>query len=111
MDELPGGFVDKDENPEVAASREFQEETGYTAKDLIYLGNYNKDTYMNATWHVYLATGCVPSGNAQELENEEHIEISLISVDQLIENAKTNKMTDAVAVLMAYDRLLALKSA
>jgi ADP-ribose pyrophosphatase len=108
MDELPGGFVDKDESPEAAASREFQEETGYMANNLTYLGSYNKDTYMNATWHVYLAKDCVPSGHAQELEDEEHIEIDLISVSQLIENAKTNKMTDAVAVLMAYEQLRAL---
>jgi ADP-ribose pyrophosphatase len=109
MDELPGGFVDKGESPEAAASREFQEETGYTANDLTYLGSYNKDTYMNATWHVFLAKNCAPSGRAQELENEEHVDIDLISVSRLIENAKTNRMTDAVAVLMAYDQLLELQ--
>jgi ADP-ribose pyrophosphatase len=109
MDELPGGFVDKDESHEAAARREFQEETGYIVGDLTYLGSYNKDTYMNALWYVYFATNCLPSGRAQELEDEEHIEIDLISIDQLLENAKTNKMTDAVAVLMAYDKLSALK--
>ena len=109
MEELPGGFVDAGEDPEAAARREFQEETGYTAGNLVYLGNYNKDTYMNAQWHVYFATNCVLSGNKQKLEAEEHIEIDLISIERLIQNAKTNKMTDAVAVLMAYDKLLPLK--
>ena len=104
MDELPGGFVDPGEDPEAAARREFQEETGYAASKLLYLGGYCKDTYMNATWHVYFAPHCT-AVSEQKLESEEHIEIRLISVKQLIENAKTNRMTDATAVLMAYDQL------
>lgn len=104
MDELPGGFVDNGEDLETAARREFKEETGYSTGEMTYLGGYNKDSYMNATWHVYLATNCIRVAS-QELEDEEDIEIDLISIDKLIQNAKTNKMTDAVAVLMAYDHL------
>lgn len=106
--ELPGGFVDKGEALEVAALREFQEETGYKPNDITYLGGYHKGAYMNATWHVFWATGCEKVAE-QELEAEEHIEIDLISIDQLIENGKTDAMTDATAVLMAYDKLLQVK--
>jgi len=104
MDELPGGFVDGDESPETAARREFQEETGYQVGTLEYLGSYNKDTYMNAEWLIYFATNC-QKVSAQKLEIEEHIEIDLLPIDTFIQNAKTNKMTDAVAVLMALDKL------
>lgn len=104
-DELPGGFVDAGESPENAARREFQEETGYEVERMTYLGAYHKDTYMNARWHVFFATDCVKV-SAQNLEAEEDIEIRLITIEQLIENGKTDRMTDATAVLMAYDSLI-----
>ncbi len=104
MEELPGGFVDSGEDLEAAARREFLEETGYAVGDIEYLGTYPKDGYMNAVWHVFYATGCVPA-TQQELEREEHIELDLISIPRLIENAKSGNMTDAVAVLMALDKL------
>lgn len=108
FDELPGGFVDKGEEPEAAAIREFQEETGYKPGHIEYLGCYHKDTYMNAVWHIFWATDCTKVGE-QELEDTEHIDVELISIDQLISNSKTDKMTDATAVLMAYDKLQELK--
>ncbi len=108
-DELPGGYVDRDEEIDVAAKREFLEETGYTPGKIEYLGSYHKDTYMNAVWHIFLAQDCVKTDN-QKLEGEEHIVVRLISVDELINNAKTDRMTDAVAVLMAYEKLLEINN-
>ena len=104
MEELPGGFVDPGESPEAAARREFKEETGYEAGNMQYLGSFHKDTYMNSVWHAFIAFDCTKV-KEQELENEEDVEIDLISIPELIENAKNDRMTDHAAVLLAYDQL------
>lgn len=110
MDELPGGFVDPGETPEVSATRELLEETGYSAGKVNYLGSIHKDTYMNAMWHILLATGCEKTAEPEHCYTE-HIEIDLISIDTLIANAKTDKMSDHAAIVLAYDDLMKLKEA
>jgi len=85
-----------------------KEETGFSSERIEYLGSYHKDTYMNAEWHVFFAENCILKGE-QNLDDEEHIEVKLISVDELLKNATSDKMTDAVAVLMAYNKLQELR--
>ena len=84
--------------------RELLEETGYKAGKTTYLGSFHKDAYMNATWHVFLAQGCVEVAKPT-FETDEHVEVTTITIDQLINNAKNDKMMDQAAVLMAYDAL------
>jgi ADP-ribose pyrophosphatase len=105
MDEIPGGYVDAGEEPEVAAVRELQEETGYEVGDIAYLGKVYKHAWMNTEWHFYLATDCTLSEQGQSLEPTEHVEVDLISIGQLFENARTGNMTDTEGVLLAYDQL------
>lgn len=108
MEELPGGGVDPDEDFAVAAGRELCEETGYVASSLKELGAVHRDAYNNATWHYFLATGCERTGR-QALEENEFVEVVLISIGQLLENARSGRMTDGEAIMLAYENLKELQ--
>lgn len=104
MREIPGGYVDEGEDPEETARRELLEETGYTAGKMTPLGIFNRDAYMHGTWYYYLATDCIPT-DKQNLDHDEFVTIELCSIQEFIDNAKGNGMTDTAAVLAAYDQL------
>lgn len=104
--ELPGGGANKSEKLSAAAARELTEETGYISDEAFtYLGKAFRDAYTNETNHYFLAKNCYRA-TKQELEATEFIEIVLISVDELINNAKNGRMSDSVGVLMAYEYLV-----
>lgn len=106
--ELPGGGVE-DGSAEAAAHRELLEETGYATDDpLVHLGHFYREGYTNCSTEYFLATKCYKK-QSQKLDETEFIDVELVSIDELIKYAKGGEMTDATAVLMAYDRLLGLK--
>jgi 8-oxo-dGTP pyrophosphatase MutT (NUDIX family) len=101
--DLPGGSVDKDEDPQATALRELQEEAGYTSNDIEFLGNI-RDSYSNATGYCYLAKNCFAIHD-QKLEDGEFVNVKLISIDQLFENGRKGEMGDQAGLFLAYDRL------
>ena len=109
FDDLPGGAVDKGETPKQAVVRELAEEAAYAAGGIEYLGKAYKHAYLNMTWHFFIATDCTPIASGQRLDNFEEIEVALISIDELLYNAKNARMSDADAVLLAYEKLIELK--
>lgn len=105
FDEMPGGFVDDNEEPIDAAKRELQEETGYIAGSIELLGRYADDAYTNAWSYGFIAYDC-EKVSTQNLDPGEIIEVDLISLPDLLTRAKTGAMTDMQVVLMAYDHIL-----
>ena len=108
MYEITGGAIEDGESVEAGALRELREESGYVPKHLEYLGESCRDGYSNGVWHYFLATGCELSPDGWHLdktETDQGVEVKLISIAEFVDNAKHDRMTDPVAVLMAYDKL------
>ncbi len=103
--EIPAGKLDsKAEDPKAAALRELHEETGVTAKEMIYLGPfYPTCAYSDEVIHMYLARGL--SYGETALDEDEFITVEKHPLDALIRDIMAGKIADGktqTALLKAY---------
>ena len=111
--EIPGGCVDAtDQSNEDAIARELLEETGYQFSSYEYLGNISPNTSTNSNvLHMYLARGG-RSVAKQNLDNGEEIEIVILSIVELKQLLRENKIKQAMhvsCILYALEKLGELK--
>ena len=111
--EIPGGCVDDtDANFEEAIARELKEETGYTFSSYEYLGRISANPSTNSNlMHMFLAKGGRKTGD-QELDHNEEIEIELVTIDELKQLLKQNKIIQSMhvaCILYGLERLNEVK--
>jgi 8-oxo-dGTP pyrophosphatase MutT (NUDIX family) len=111
--EIPGGCVDDtDSSLEEAIKRELLEETGYSFSSYEYLGKISANPSTNSNlMHMYLAKGGRKIA-LQELDHNEEIEIDLVSIDELKQMLRENKIVQAMhvtCIMYALERMGELK--
>ncbi len=104
--ELPGGFVDENEDPREAMKRELSEETGYEFSHLEYVGEVAANPgVLNNYTKLYLATGGKKTGK-QKLDHNEEIEVVLVPLSELKNMLLQNKIEQALHTSCIFFALL-----
>jgi ADP-ribose pyrophosphatase len=95
--ELPAGKLEAGEDPEKAALRELEEETGYTASAIVRLGEFfTSPGFADERMHVYEARGLREVG--QRLEPGETIEVEMVPLDQIGAMMASGRLRDGKSI-------------
>ena len=96
--EIPAGSLEKDESPEAGARRELEEEIGATAGKIEKLAEfYVSPGFLSEKMYVFLATDLTET--AQNLEEDELVEIERVSFARAFEMIRSNEIEDAKTIV------------
>lgn len=101
--ELPAGMINNQEDPDPAAERELQEETGYESLDMIKLGGFFASAgYCSEYLNIYLARNMrwnpLPQDDDEFLSN---ISMSVEEAYKAVENGEIEDAKTIAALMMA----------
>jgi ADP-ribose pyrophosphatase len=109
--ELPGGVIEEGEDVREGVEREMLEETGYKFEKFEYLGKISANpSTTNNFMHMFLATGGEKVAG-QTLDEEEDVEVLLMSIDDVKGLVKENKIMQSLHVNCIMYALLRLGEA
>jgi ADP-ribose pyrophosphatase len=101
--EVPAGKLNPGENHAECGRRELLEETGFTCKEYIYLGEmYPTPAYNTEITHIYLARGLV-SGNSCP-DEDEFLDVVKMPLSEAVEHVMDGSIKDGktqIAILKA----------
>ena len=108
--EAPAGKMEPGDTPEYRGASELEEETGHRAGRLIPAGQiYSCVGFCSERIHLYLALDLEKT--AQRLDDEEHIELVEMTLDQVRKDLRENRFEDAKTIVGLYALLNHLDSA
>jgi 8-oxo-dGTP pyrophosphatase MutT (NUDIX family) len=103
--EIPGGVMEKGEDPIAAGVRELSEETGYGGGAVSLLGSVLPNpAIQDNRCHFVLVEGAVPT-SAMNWDSDEEIEVSTASVPEVLAWARSGRIGHSlsVAALMLFE--------
>jgi ADP-ribose pyrophosphatase len=104
--EAPAGGIDPGEDPQDAASREVEEETGLTLVGIKWLATYNVSPgYSDEVMHCFIAVGTPGGTRSAEDAHVELVEVLLDDLERLIESTRRggDGKTLMLLLLLAHD--------
>lgn len=106
--EIPAGKLEKNEEPEAAALRELEEETGYTAKSLRKVTSfYTSPGFADELIHLYIADNIEPLAEKKQLDEDEFVELMLVSLEEAQQLVDSQEIFDAkTAYAVQYLQLI-----
>lgn len=95
--EFPAGKVDEGEDLEKAALRELEEEIGYKAQTIVYLGDmYPACAYTDEVISLYYATDLIKT--KQSLDENEALNYTFVTLDEIKQMILSNEIKDAKTI-------------
>lgn len=96
--EIPAGKLECGEEPLECGKRELEEETGFKAREFIYLGYlYPSPGFANETTHLFLARGLY-EGRINP-DEDEYLNIFEFTTEEVYDKIMKNEITDAKTVI------------
>jgi ADP-ribose diphosphatase len=103
--EIPSGYIEDNESPKDAAVREFQEETGYNANKILFVGEYTLDYSMfEQKGYVFAAYDLVKK-QEPHLGLMENIKIESLTTVQVKEMLTNGTILNAASIVALYRSL------
>lgn len=105
--ELPAGYIEPEENPYLAITRELLEETGYSYKQLEYILKYQQDPgCSSAINHCFIAEGChkMQKQNLDESEHIEYFEATLDDTKEMLDQGLIVGSSSIITLQKVYER-------
>lgn len=96
--EIPGGMIDGNEDPEAAARRELLEETGYSAKDFVFLGKSRPNPAINNNWLYHFAAFDAEQTEIVKFDEHESVVTKLGSLSEIPELIKSGEISHSLVV-------------
>lgn len=100
--EIPAGKLNKNESPITCAHRELEEETGYKAKDMIYLGKIaTAPGFCDEIIHLFKATNLYSGTKA--CDEDEFTDIKKFTLDEIKSLIKKGEIIDTKTIsILSY---------